>query len=358
MTTTTSKANSSAPQASCGRSEQVGAGDRRLRVGTMCGRPQGFDDGSPEQALRFAHAHGFEGVLFATPLAISPDLEDAALKATAELAAALGLYVETGIGCLGPFGARDARLAELTALIKAGTAVGCRQFFGYTRTVRAHDEVAHGRQLAAVRQTVEDLVPLLRGEGLRLNLKTHEDLSSHEVLGLVEDGGPDVMGVSLDVANLVVRGEDPAEATKRLAPHIRQTHLEDVALYFVERGLRRKLRPCGTGILDWHSILTTLIEQSPVENLTLEQHLGQFDADIFDPRWFPLEPHVTAPELAALVQGAVMCEKRVRRGETPSLQELADDPGPQARRAQLDDSAAFLRRTLATVSGGSSGSDS
>ncbi|MFE4683657.1 sugar phosphate isomerase/epimerase family protein [Streptomyces sp. NPDC056721] len=358
MTTTTSKANSSSPHASCGRSEQVGAGDRRLRVGAMCARPQGFDDGSPEQALRFAHARGFEGVLFATPMAISPDLDEAALKATAELAAALGLYVETGIGCLGPFGDRDARLARLTALIKAGTAVGCRQFFGYTRTIRGSGEVAHGRQLAVVRQTIEDLVPLLRGEGLRLNLKTHEDLSSHEVLGLVEAGGPDVMGVSLDVANLVVRGEDPAEATKRLAPHIRQTHLEDVALYFVERGLRRKLRPCGAGILDWHSILTTLMEQSPVENLTLEQHLGQFDADIFDPRWFSFEPHVTAPELAALVQSVVMCEKQVRQGEMPSLQELADDPGPRARRAQLDDSAAFLRRTLATVSGGSSGSDS
>ncbi|MFB7993311.1 sugar phosphate isomerase/epimerase family protein [Streptomyces sp. NPDC056002] len=333
----------------------------RLKLGAMCGRPQGFDDGFPGQALQFAHDRGLEGVLFATPRAISPDLDAGVLKATAERAAELGLYVETGIGCLGPFGDPDARTAELTALISAARTLGCRQFFGYTRTVRDHTELTHDRQLGLVRKTIETLVPLLRAQGLRLNLKTHEDLSSHEVLHLVESCGPDVVGVSLDVSNLVVRGEDPAAATERLAPHIHQTHLEDVALYFVERGLRRKLRPCGAGVLDWRRILSTLLERSPAERLTLEQHLGQFDAEIFDPRWFTFEPHVTAAELAVLVSGAVTCEARARQGAMPSLQDLADDPGATVRRTQLDDSAAFVRRTLATLSGhagGSSGSDS
>ncbi|MFI9605270.1 sugar phosphate isomerase/epimerase family protein [Streptomyces sp. NPDC052043] len=324
----------------------------------MCGRPQGFDDGSPEDALAFVHARGLDGVLFATPRAISPELDGAALRATAEQASERGLYVETGIGCLGPSRDSGALLAELTAMIEAARTVGCRQFFAYTRTVRTHGEVAHREQLDNVRQTMEALVPLLRGEGLRLNLKTHEDLSSQEVLRLVETCGPDAVGVSLDVANLVVRGEDPAQAAKRLAPHIHQTHLEDVALYFVEGGLRRKLRPCGAGILDWRSILTTLVEEAPADRLTLEQHMGQFDTSIFDRSWFDAEPHVHARELATLVHGAWRCETRAGRGETPTLEELTDDPGAAARRADLDASAAFLRRILSTITGGPSGSDS
>ncbi|MEB8337751.1 sugar phosphate isomerase/epimerase family protein [Streptomyces endophyticus] len=333
----------------------------------MCGSPQGFADGSPEDALRFAHARGLEGVLFATPRAISPDLDEATLRATAEQAAELGLYVETGIGSLGPARDFDAQLAELTAMIRAAQAVGCRQFFAYTRTVRmpgaaTHGEATHGKathneQLDGIRQTMEALLPLLRGEGLRLNLKTHEDLSSYEVLRLVERCGPDVVGVSLDVANLVVRGEDPAEAVKRLAPHVHQTHLEDVALYFVEGGLRRKLRPCGAGVLDWRAILTTLLEESPAERLTLEQHRGRFDTDIFDPSWFEAEPHVRAAELATLVRGAWTCETRARRGDGPSLEDLAADPGAAARRAELDESAAFLRRTLSAITGGPRDSD-
>lgn len=330
-------------------------GQRTMRTGVMCGPPQGFPDGSPEEALTYVQSSGYEGALFATPRAISPELDKTALKQAGELASELGLYLETGIGSLGPFGDAGERIAELNTMIDAAVAVGCRQFFAYTRTERQHSEIAHHDQLANIQQTIEALLPRLRSQGLRLNLKTHEDLSSHEVLRLVEACGSDVIGVSLDVANLVVRGEDPVEATRRLAPHVYQTHLEDVVLYVVERGLRRRLRPCGAGVLDWFSIVRTLLDQSPAQHLTLEQHLGRFDADIFDPKWFGSEPHVAAPELAVLFGAALECQRQVAAGELPSIAELDVDPGPIARRDQLAESARYLHQVLATISGGHHG---
>ncbi|MEA5455855.1 sugar phosphate isomerase/epimerase [Sinomonas sp. JGH33] len=339
-----------------------GAGARRsMRIGVMCGRLQGFVDGHPEEALAWASSGGYDGVLFTTPRAISPELDGVALKEAGELADQLGLYLEVGIGSLGPFGDADERLAELNAHIDAAAAAGCREFFAYTRTERQHASVPHGVQLAAVQKTLDALVPRLRDEGLRLNLKTHEDLSSHEVLRLVDasgadTAGPDVVGVSLDVANLVVRGEDPVEATRRLAPHVHQTHLEDVALYIVERGLRRRLRPCGAGVLDWDAILGILVEKSPARRLTLEQHAGRFDLDIFDPAWFDAEPHVTARELAVLVKHAVDCERRAASGGLPHLAAYDDDAGHLARRDELAESARWLRHILDSISEGHHGS--
>ncbi len=322
----------------------------------MCGRLQGFEDGHPEEALTWASSGGYDGVLFATPRAISPELDGVALKEAGELAARLGLYVELGIGSLGPFGDAGERLAELNAHIDAAATAGCREFFAYTRTERQHASVPHAAQLAAVATTLKALVPRLLEEGLRLNLKTHEDLSSHEVLQLVEASGTDAVGVSLDVANLVVRGEDPVEATRTLAPYVHQTHLEDVALYIVDRGLRRRLRPCGAGVLDWEAILRTLDEQSPARRLTLEQHAGRFDLDIFDPAWFDAEPHVTARELAVLVGHAVDCERRAAAGGLPPLAAYDDDAGHLARRDELAESAHWLRQVLDTISEGHHGS--
>lgn len=324
----------------------------------MCGRPQGFEDGRPGEALLWASTSGYDGVLFATPRAISPDLDGAALAQAGEVAASLGLYLEVGIGCLGPFGEPEERLAELSAHIAAAVAAGCRQFFAYTRTERRHPDVPHHEQLVTIQQTLEALVPRLRSEGLRLNLKTHEDLSSHEVLQVVEACGSDVVGVSLDVANLVVRGEDPVEATRRLAPHVYQTHLEDMALYTVERGLRRRLRPCGAGVLDWDRIVRTLVELAPAPNLTLEQHVGRFDVDVFDPTWFDFEPHVTARELAALFGYAAECGRRVAAGDLPPLAAFDVDPGPLVRRGQLAESARCLRQVLTTIAGGPHGRSS
>jgi sugar phosphate isomerase/epimerase len=328
-----------------------------LPIGVMCGPVQGLEDGAPREALAFASRAGFDGVLFATPRSVSPALDASELADTRQRAAELGLYLETGIGCLGPFGDPQERLAELETQIGASLALGCDSFFAYTRSERRHATVSHADQLATIEATLRALVPLLRDQGARLNLKTHEDLSSHEVLRLVDAAGPDVVGVSLDVANLVVRSEDPVAATRRLAPYVHQTHLEDVALFFVEDGLRRRLRPCGAGILDWSAILAVLVASSPTRHLTLEQHRGRFDADVFEPAWFDTEPHASARELGVLVHAAYECELRAARGAGPSLLDLEVEPPAAVRRAELVESAAHLRSILDTITGGHHGSD-
>ncbi|GAA3085525.1 sugar phosphate isomerase/epimerase [Kribbella aluminosa] len=322
-----------------------------MRLGAMCGATQGIAEGDWPAALDYAERLGLEGVLFSTPRAASMTLDRAELADVGAAAAERGLFVETGIGFIGPANDPTSVLDELFAAADAAVALGCTQFFAYTRTERGGGPGDHGHQLAQVATTLRAMRPYLEESGCRLNIKTHEDLSSVEVLRLVETLWADVFGVSLDVANLVVRGEDPAAATRRLAPYVYQTHLEDVALYFVESGLRRRLRPCGDGILDWSGILRSLLDQAPAQYLVFEQHRGQFDVDIFDSRWFEAEPHVRPDELARLVQGAVACERRARTGAGPTLDDLDVELDAEARAGQLRRSAAYLRSVLESISG-------
>jgi sugar phosphate isomerase/epimerase len=329
---------------------------RPMPVGVTCGSRQGFAPGRPVEVVEYAASRGFDGIAFATPAAVSPTLDPHVLRSVRDLAGERGLYLESGVGCLGPFGDSDGIVADIETMIEANLALGCRQFFAYTKSDRHHAEGPHAEQLATIGATMTRLAPRLREEGMRLNLKTHEDLSSQEVLHLVEQGGTDVFGVSLDVANLVVRGEDPIAATERLAPYVHQTHLEDVVLYLVEDGLRRKLRPCGSGILDWSAIVRIVQERSPAQHLTIEQHMGQFGLAIFDPQWFDAEPHATAREIAGLFHGAVQCERRAARGDLPSLEDLGEPSTEDDLRSQLDLGVNHLRQVLETIHGGHSGS--
>lgn len=321
------------------------------QIGAMCGPVQGIAEGDWLGALDYAERLGLNGVLFATPHAASPGLEHAELADVGAAAGERGLFVETGIGFLGPADDPTRVLDDLVAAAGAAVALGCTQFFAYTRTERQRGPLEHRRQLAQIEHTLRAMRPFLKAHGCRLNIKTHEDLSSVEVLRLVQTLGTDVFGVSLDVANLVVRGEDPAAATRRLAPYVHQTHLEDVALYFVASGLRRKLRPCGAGVLDWGDILGTLLHDAPGRHLVLEQHRGQFDVDIFDPAWFDAEPHVRPPELARLVHAAVTCERRAVDGSGPTLDDLSGVSDPASRADELRRSADHIRSVLDSIRG-------
>ncbi|WP_067143617.1 sugar phosphate isomerase/epimerase family protein [Microtetraspora malaysiensis] len=318
----------------------------------MCGPTQGIEEGDWPAALDLVRELGLDGVMFPTPRAVSPSLDRAELRDARQAADHQGLFVEVGVGCLGPHGDLADRLAELTRMVDAAVALGCDQFYAYTMTNRRSTSPSHREQLGEIGKTLAALRPVLMEHGLRLNVKTHEDLASTEVLQLVETAGPDVFGVSLDVANLVVRAEDPGDVTRRLAPHVHQSHLEDVALFFAGAGLRRKLRPCGDGVLDWTAILRSLVHDSPVTHLVFEQHRGQFDTEIFLDDWFDSEPHVCPRELARLVRAAVRCERSAAEGRGPRLEDLSSQADADGRRAELLRSIGHVRSVLASCSEG------
>jgi 3-oxoisoapionate decarboxylase len=324
-----------------------------LVVGVQISHVPGTGPGCTADLVEDSHTHGFEAVTVAlSPTTGVPAPED--MREIGARARHLGLRVELVLGSVGPADDPRHQAATLGETLAVARLSGAEEIAVYTRSDRRATSPSHHEQLAAVSVTLGDLAHRADDLGCHLNLKTHEDLSSHEVLALVQEVGTELAGVSLDVANLVVRGEDPVAATRRLAPFVRQTHLEDVALYAVERGLRRRLVPCGTGVLDWGGILAALQELSPARQLTLERHRGRFDVGISDPDWYAAEPHVTGADIAALLRMGRATDAARRQGRLPDLAAYDVDRSPDEECRDLTASAAYLRSLLVAEGGGHS----
>jgi sugar phosphate isomerase/epimerase len=280
--------------------------------------------------LDYAQAHGLEGVAFRSVRDLSGDLDLGELAEAKAHANELGLYVELGIGRVNPFntalspetrlqGGGDYRRG-LEKMIAAARAIDCTELWaamsgpqpgysGYYAVDRFRTDAPWADQLQATVKFLLVLAPLLRDLGCRLNLETSDEITTFELLRIIDATGPDVVGVTLDTANLLIRGESPIAGVRRIAPYVHMMHAKDAILYFVPEGLQRQLRTCGQGVVDWATILSLLGQHSPKLNISIEDYRGLHTIQIYDPLWQQLHPDLTVAELADLVRLAKVCER-------------------------------------------------
>ncbi|GAB2842074.1 sugar phosphate isomerase/epimerase [Actinocorallia aurea] len=321
----------------------------------------------PLEILDEVRAAGLDGVLFRTLAELSPSLDRGFLRELRAHADSLGLYLDLGVGKVNPYmiaelpEVRDlgggSYLAGMEAMIEAAAAIGCTDLWTATGNYKAHLPGVHATdryrgeapwadQLAATERFLRRLAPCLRANGARLLLETHEEITSWEVVRLVESVGPDVLGVTFDSANVYVHGEDPLAAARRVAPYTRATHLRDVALFRCPDGLSRYLVPCGTGVIDWTALLDVL---SGVERLTIEPAGdGQRDMTVHSalPVWREAHPDLSAAELAEIDRQVAAYAALVSAGAAPD-RDAWRDGSPYTR----DDFTALSARHLRDVLG-------
>lgn len=333
-----------------------GGENSTVRLGIQFTRYPGMEELPLLDSLRQAVEDGFTLVVLNN---IAAELSGAVgdhLDEVASEARQAGVELQLGLGCAGPAGDPGTVCTELRRTLERGLELGIKEFFVYTRSEREGlmeqgRLLDHPAQLRLVRANLESLAAPAREAGIRINIKTHEDLASPEVLALVQALDPAVFSIGLDVANLVVRGEDPQDVARNLGPFIRMTHLEDVVLFAIPNGYRRRLRALGEGVLDWDELFGSLLA-SGVRDFTLEQHRGKFDTPAFDRSWFRHEPHLTAADLGRLARLGVLTHDGVARGDIPPLTGWDEDPAPAERRRQLLHSAATMRQILTSIGAG------
>ncbi|NKL35365.1 TIM barrel protein [Rhizobium leguminosarum bv. viciae] len=299
----------------------------------------------PLASLDHVKELGLAGIFFSTALDMSPDLDSGLLREIRAKADDLGLYLESGIGKINPYcsaeepalraaGGGDI-LAGFTRMIEASAAIGCHElwvapgnFKGEYRGRLANDrfrtDVTWEEQLLAMEKVLRKLAPVARANGAHMNIETHDEITSFEILRLIEKVGADCVGVVFDTANGLQRGEHPVFAARRLAPHIRQTHIKDAYVGRAPGGLDFQTRPVGGGIVDFATILPILAEANPGLNLSLEVAQSVADKprkanprqciEIDDPIWRAGHPDLTADELAAYMAMVDAYEKRVASG--------------------------------------------
>lgn len=204
-----------------------------------------------------------------------PDLEALDPTVADELvtvAAEHGTVLETGT--------RGTAVEHLTRHLGFATALGAR-------TVRSMLYSAHGgvddRPSAdeAVAR-LREVAPLYAAAGVRLGLETYEQVSTTDLLAVVEAVDHPNVGIVLDPANCVANLEHPRDVVRRLAHKVVNVHVKDFR--FTRRdgwaGFTLASCPLGEGQLDYRDLLD-VVQPDPASVHQVLEHwlLPQADGE-------------------------------------------------------------------------------
>jgi len=274
----------------------------------------------PFQTLDYIRDHGLDGAQFGALKSLSPALDLGVLQAIRSRADEWNLYSHVSVPSCNPYlikGDVDAHCSSIERQIEIAAACGWHELHASLGNgpERYEHPIPWTQHLADSAAFLARLAPCLRANGSRVNLETHGDSTTFELIRLIEKVGADVVGICLDTANVLCHAEDPAEAAKRAAPYTHLTHTKDAIIWLTEDGYRRQTLPIGRGALDWRAILPALAAHAPDLPLSIEDHKWLFDFNALDPAWLRLHPDLTREELASVLRLAVRCGKRIEAGE-------------------------------------------
>ena len=92
----------------------------------------------------------------------------------------------------------------------------------------------HRPSLAEAEVLLKQSLPSYEASGVTVALETYEQLSSTDLVALVESVGSKNLGICLDPANCVAGLEHPIDVINRCAPYVANLHIKDFA--FTRRG--------------------------------------------------------------------------------------------------------------------------
>ncbi|MDP6016642.1 MAG: sugar phosphate isomerase/epimerase [Candidatus Latescibacteria bacterium] len=201
-----------------------------------------------------------------------------------------GVFVDTG----GQDYAED--LTPLTSAVASASRVGSPVVRTTISGLLEGDRRSLGRDgwndhLAALVEPLQRAADAAREAGIVIGIENHQDICSHELVGLCQQIGGDHIGVTMDVGNAYAVGETPATFARRVGPFLKHVHLKDYTVHPTKSGYRLKRCALGDGIVDWKSMLPWFDSQCPLVAGCIE--LGATSARhirLFEPGWWQTYP--------------------------------------------------------------------
>ncbi len=308
----------------------------------------------PFQTLDYIKKHELEGAQFGGLRGFSSTLDLGKLREIRTYADDLCLYSHVSVSTCNPYlvrGPLEDHLESLKQEIEAAAACDWHELHSSLGGLEQRYEhpVRWTQHLADASDLIRKIGPVLRQHKSRINLETHGDTTTFELVRLVEDVGPDIAGICLDTANVLCHAEDPVLAAHRAAPYTHLTHTKDAIMYFIDTGYRRQTLPPGRGALDWKTILPVLAEHSPDLPISIEDHKMLFDFHVFDPHWLSLHPDLTREELARVIQMVWKCQRLIYSGELPDPEESERIPHPEELEERLHAGRDYLKGMISRL---------
>ncbi len=210
---------------------------------------------------------------------------------------ASGLYLELGTAGTNP--------DHLQSMVRAAHVLGSpvvRTFVGKPRPTSArHMEEIVSAAAAEVRQ----VVPVCERYGVALAIENHQDLTTEELLSLLEQIDSQWVGVCFDTGNPVAVLEDPLESAEALAPLVKTVHLKDYQVAAGADGFSLFGCALGDGVVDLRRILEVLRREAADVSLNIETYVGRHPMPVLGEaylRQFPETPALALGRTLRLVR--------------------------------------------------------
>jgi sugar phosphate isomerase/epimerase len=219
-------------------------------------------------------------------------------------------FAQTGV-CLtppGPDPQANARIAvaDLQQLLRIARTLGSpsvRCYLGGALDRRTELPLeTHIESMIKVLQAVRDLALEL---GVKLAIENHfGDLQGRELKALIEEAGPEFVGVCFDSANPLRTAESPFVALEHLAPYVVTSHIRDTAVWAHPRGAAVQWVPLGEGTIGIEKLARMFQERCPEAIFNVESITGgpPIVINYLEPAFWEIYPDTPAPEFAQFLK--------------------------------------------------------
>lgn len=302
------------------------------------------------QLLDYAATVGIDAVQFSELPHIARPMEKATdegfLKRVRARAERLGIQIEMGTWGVCPT-SRAFQPKWGTAAEQLGLAIRVASVLG-AKTVRC----VVGNQVertdnGPVEKHIQAMVGVCRAvrdqalrAGVKIAIENHKDLRAEEMRYLIEQAGPDYVGVCLDTGNPIWVLEDPLQTVEILAPYTVTSHFRDTAIWKHPQGAAFQWVAMGEGNVAIDKVVREFVRRCPNAGFNLEIITGR-PPDILnylDPQFWKPFQKVTAKDFARLVALA-------QAGRPFHSAKMAPND-PEQQRTDLERSLKYCREVL------------
>jgi sugar phosphate isomerase/epimerase len=228
----------------------------------------------------------------------------------------LGLYLELGTGGTNP---EHLESMVRTAHVLASPVV--RTFVGRPRGTTPQEME---NLLSQAASEIRQVLPVCDRYGIPIAIENHQDLTTDELLGLLELIDSQWVGVCFDTGNPLALLEDPVESARAFGPLVRTVHLKDYQVAARSNGFCLIGCALGDGVVDLRAVLEALSREAPEANLNIEAYIGKHAVPALDDEYLRRIPEVSALALGRTLR---LVRDRGLRREPPLL---TDRGAPEA----------------------------
>lgn len=215
-------------------------------------------------------------------------LEPDNLRAVRRRSEELGIEVEIGMLSICP-SSKMFKPEAGTAEQQLGHMIDSAHIVG-SKIVRCVLGSADDRRPGPIEKHIADMVTVLKNcrakaadANIKIAIENHAgDMQARELKMLVEEAGPDFVGVCLDSGNPLWTIEDPHLTLLTLYPYVLTSHVRDSAVWIVPQGAAVTWVQMGRGNVDIDSYVKKYLELCPGKALSME-------CIIFGPRVLPFK---------------------------------------------------------------------